>query len=88
MKEDIRERVKRVLREKFTDSTKQLEIKDDTPLFGIGVGVDSVATLEFVIALEHEFQISIDEGEIKPEILATVDTISEFIATHVLKKSG
>ena len=35
----------------------------DTPLFGTGLGLDSVDAVEIVVALESEFGISLDEGD-------------------------
>lgn len=56
------------------------ELDDDSSLIDLGVGLDSVATLELVVALEEEFHVSIDEGEITPEILESVNTIDAFLA--------
>ena len=38
------------------------ELDPDTPLFGTGLGLDSVDAVEIVVALESEFGISLDEG--------------------------
>lgn len=82
MSEEIKKRIKEVLVQKLLQDFSSEDIKDDTSLIGLGVGVDSVATLEFVVALEEEFQISIDEKEINPELLATIRTISDYISTR------
>jgi acyl carrier protein len=42
-----------------------------------------VATLELIVALEEEFQISIDESEIKPELLANLTSISDYIYDRI-----
>lgn len=39
------------------------EIDPDAPLFGTGLGLDSVDAVEIVVALESEFGISLDESE-------------------------
>ena len=39
------------------------ELDPDTPLFGTGLGLDSVDAVELVVALESEFEISLDEGD-------------------------
>ena len=59
------------------------ELNSDSPLIEYGVGLDSVATLELVVALEEEFQIRIDESEITPETFETIESISR----HVSKKN-
>lgn len=39
------------------------ELDADTPLFGTGLGLDSVDAVEVIITLEAEFGISLDEGD-------------------------
>ncbi|MCI0455055.1 MAG: acyl carrier protein [Candidatus Dadabacteria bacterium] len=83
MSEEIKDRVKKVLIKKLLHEFTQEGLNDDASLIELGVGVDSVATLELVVALEEEFKISIDEGEINQELLATVNSISEYISKQV-----
>ncbi|HEV2846888.1 MAG TPA: phosphopantetheine-binding protein [Thermoanaerobaculia bacterium] len=54
-------------------------IGDETPLFGEGLGLDSVDALELVVALEKEFGIKIKSQEIGREVFSSVSTLSEFI---------
>lgn len=54
-------------------------IEDETPLFGEGLGLDSVDALELVVALEKEFGIKIKSQEIGREVFSSVSTLSEFI---------
>ena len=79
MKEKINNRIRKVLIETMLSEFDPEEIKDDTPLIELGVGVDSVATLELIVALESEFKISIDEENISPKLLENIDNISEYI---------
>ena len=83
MSEEIKNRIKKVLVHKLLPDLSSEDIKDNTLLIGLGVGVDSVATLEFVVALEEEFRISVDEKEISPELLATVSTIADYISSRI-----
>jgi len=79
VKEKINNRIRKVLIETMLSEFDPEEIKDDTPLIELGVGVDSVATLELIVALESEFKISIDEENISPKLLENIDNISEYI---------
>ncbi len=83
MGDKINDRVKQVLVSKMLKDMKPEDIGDDTPLIELGVGVDSVATLELIVALEKEFQISIDESDVNLELLATVDNISDYISERM-----
>ena len=83
MKENINSRVRKVLIEKMLSEVDTEEIKDDTPLIELGVGVDSVATLELLVALESEFKISIDEDDISQNLLESINTIAEYIGKRL-----
>lgn len=59
------------------------DINSDTDLFELGVGVDSVSTLELVIALEEEFGINIDESEISYEIFSSLGSLTDFVNEYL-----
>lgn len=79
MSHKANDRIKQVLVQTVLKQMSVSEISDETSLIDLGVGLDSVATLELVVALEEEFQVSIDDGEITPEILESVNTIQAFV---------
>ncbi|HWP92255.1 MAG TPA: acyl carrier protein [Thermodesulfobacteriota bacterium] len=83
MSQEIKNRVKKVLINKFLQDLRPEYIKDDTPLIELGVGVDSVATLELIVALEEEFEIGIDESEINRELLTNLTSISDYISERI-----
>jgi acyl carrier protein len=83
MSQEVKNRVKRVLINKLLQDLRPEDIKDDTPLIELGVGVDSVATLELIVALEEEFQIGIDESEINRELLTNLTSISDYISDRI-----
>ena len=53
-------------------------IQPSEPLFGEGLGLDSVDALELVLALEHAFGVQITE-ETGRQILGSVDTIVAYL---------
>lgn len=55
-------------------------IGDDTPLFGQGLGLDSVDALELVVALEQEYGISIESHEVDKTVFTSVATLGEFVS--------
>ena len=55
------------------------DIADDAPLFGEGLGLDSVDALELVVALEKEFHIRIQSHEVGKEAFASVSSLAAFI---------
>jgi acyl carrier protein len=87
MNEEIKNRVKKVLVNKLLEGFNLEDIKDDASLIELGVGVDSVATLELTVALEEEFLVTIDESEINRELLSSVITISDYIFNRMKSAS-
>ncbi len=55
-------------------------IEDDAPLFGPGLGLDSVDALELVVALEKEFRIKIQSSEVGRGVFNSVATLAAFVA--------
>lgn len=51
----------------------------DAPLFGTGLGLDSVDAVELVVAVESEFGVRFAEGTAGPWALRTVHTLLEFV---------
>ncbi|MEW6146043.1 MAG: acyl carrier protein [Thermodesulfobacteriota bacterium] len=84
MRDDIKARVKKVLTGNVLRDIDAGGLGDNAPLLEYGVGVDSVSRLEFLVALEEEFGVRLDEAEITPEFFETVDSISDYIAKRML----
>ena len=78
-KEVLGEKIRRLVVGKFNLDIEPQDISAEQSLIELGVGVDSVSTLEFIMELEEEFGVSIDESEISSEVLETVESLSEFI---------
>jgi acyl carrier protein len=55
------------------------EIVDDAPLFGGGLGLDSIDSLEIIMALQRKYDVRIDDQNLARFILQSVDTIADFI---------
>lgn len=63
-------------------------IEDDQPLFGEGLGLDSVDALELVVALEKRFGVKIRSEEMDPKTFATVSTIHCFVGEQMARARG
>lgn len=55
------------------------EIEDDAPLFGEGLGLDSLDALEIVIMLEEDYGLRLDDVEQAREILSSINSLASFI---------
>jgi acyl carrier protein len=78
----LKERIKRVIidRLRLPDLEPQ-QIQDHEPLFGEGLGLDSVDALELVVGLEKEFQVKIAGEAMDRSVFASVQALAEFVAT-------
>lgn len=76
----IKENLKKILIEELNleDLTPE-EIEDDAPLFGEGLGLDSLDAVELVVLLEKHFGVEVknlDEGR---EAFRSINTLVAFI---------
>ena len=76
----IRERLKSLMIESLSlEGITPDMIEDDVPLFGEGLGLDSVDALELVVALEKEFQIRIEGDDATREAFGSVARLADFV---------
>ncbi|MCC6991780.1 MAG: acyl carrier protein [Acidobacteria bacterium] len=59
-------------------------LADDTPLFGEGLGLDSVDALELVVALEKAYGITIRSHEVDKSVFTSVDSLGRFVARSLV----
>jgi acyl carrier protein len=55
------------------------DIEDDAPLFGDGLGLDSIDALELVVALEKTYQVIIEDEEVGKKAFASIDALAAFV---------
>ncbi len=55
------------------------EIQIEAPLFGEGLGLDSIDALELVVGLEQEFSIEIPDADVGKKVFASVRSIAEYV---------
>lgn len=77
----MKNQIKALLVDRLKLERDAASIGDDEPLFGPeGLGLDSIDALELVLGIEQEFGVAIDDSQSGSEILATVNTIADFVA--------
>ncbi len=55
------------------------DIDDAAPLFGDGLGLDSIDALELVLEIERSFGVVIGDEQTGGRVLRSVDSIAAFI---------
>ena len=83
MSDALRSEIKQAIVRSLRLPMKPEEIGDSTPLFGEGLGLDSIDVLEIVVNIEKTFGVQIPDRETGEKVLQSVNTIVEH-----LKASG
>jgi len=77
--DSLHSKIKQMLVRQLKLQVKPEEIEDDAPLFGSGLGLDSIDVLEVVASIEKEFGVSIKSQEEGERVLKSVRSIGDFI---------
>lgn len=78
-REEALARVRNVLITNLKVALPPERIELDAPLFGTGLGLDSVDAVELVVAIETELGIVLPEGAAGPAAFRTVHTLVELV---------
>jgi acyl carrier protein len=57
-------------------------INPDSPLFGEGLGLDSIDALELIVLLEKNYGIKIEDPKDGKKIFHSIRTMAEYITEH------
>ena len=72
--------IKRALIEELDLRGKtEADIDTSAPLFGEGLGLDSLDALQLAMAIEERFGVTVPEGEGGRSVFASVDAIADFL---------
>lgn len=77
---DLIEKIKQLIiqRLKLVEMTPEM-IEIDAPLFGEGLGLDSIDALELVLGLEKEFGVIIPDAEVGKRVFQSVRTMTQYV---------
>ena len=58
------------------------EIKDDEPLFGEGLGLDSLDAVEIVVLLQRNFNLEVKDMDQGRAIFQSVNTLADYVSRN------
>ena len=85
-KEELKQQLKKQIIEFLNlKSLKPEDIKDDELLFGEGLGLDSIDSLELIVLLKRQYGIIIQDPKEGRKVLVDVNTMVDYIEKHRTK---
>jgi len=82
LKQQLKEQIIKFLN---LTTVKPEDIKDDQPLFGEGLGLDSIDSVELIVLLSREYGINIQDPKEGRKVLVDINTMADYIAEHRTK---
>ena len=64
------------------DEIKPEEIDDNAPLFGEGLGLDSIDALELIVLMEKQYGIKLSNPAEGKEVFKSINVMAEYIAKN------
>jgi acyl carrier protein len=83
---DTATKLKGLLVKELNLSIKPEEITDDMPLFGEGLGLDSLDAVEIVVILKKNLGVTIVDGEQAKQVFVSMKTLTDFVEAELGKK--
>ncbi|HTQ28224.1 MAG TPA: phosphopantetheine-binding protein [Puia sp.] len=67
------------------NTIKPEDIKDDEPLFGGGLGLDSIDSIELIVLLSREYGINIQDPKEGRKVLVDINSMVDYIQKNRTK---
>ena len=67
------------------EDIKPEDIDNDAPLFGEGLGLDSIDALELIVLLERKYGIKLKDPNKGKEVFKSVNVMAQFITENRTK---
>ena len=82
MEELIETLKKQVIEQLNLEEIKPEDIDPVAPLFGAGLGLDSIDALELIVLLEKHYGIKLNDPKEAKEIFASLQSMATYILNH------
>lgn len=83
MNEELIEKVKQMIIDSLRiEDMSPAEIDSDAPLFGEGLGLDSIDALQLVVSMEKDFGVVVPDAATGSKVFVSVRSMADYIAEH------
>lgn len=83
MKEELIQKLKQEIIEVLNlEDLTPADIDADAPLFGEGLGLDSIDALELIVLLERNYCIKLKDAAEGKEVFKSVSVMADYIEAH------
>ena len=79
--QELKDQIKHLIVDRLKLEVDPMSIGDEDPLFGEGLGLDSIDALELVLGVEQVLGVKIEDEEMGSKALGSVQTLAEFVAS-------
>jgi acyl carrier protein len=83
MEELIKELKVKLIKQLNLEDLEPDEIDASEPLFGDGLGLDSIDALELIVLMDRDYGIKIEDPGKGREIFSTLTTMAEYIKANL-----
>ena len=81
--EDLMQKLKlQIIEQLNLEDVEPDEIEINEPLFGDGLGLDSIDALELIVLLEKDYGIKIDDPKKGKDIFYSIKSMAEYIKAN------
>lgn len=85
-RDELLQRIRKILIERLQVRREVDELDPDTPLFGAGIGLDSVDSVELIISVETEFGLKLRQDASGRRYMRTINTMADMISVLLQEK--
>jgi acyl carrier protein len=78
-KNEVVDQIKELIASELDANLEVAEIGEDASLFEDGLGLDSVAIVEFITILEDRFNVQFSDMDLTSEMFRNISTIADFV---------
>ncbi|KEP30525.1 MULTISPECIES: phosphopantetheine-binding protein [Bacillus] len=83
---ELTDKIKELLVEKLDLEIDPSIITDDQPIFGRGLGLDSIDALELFVVIEDEFGVTVFDDNI--EVFSSVNKLADYIEENMEREKA